>query len=351
MLDNPWLYAFLLQREVNELDPLPATGGTSSILVNEISKKEVQDALNVRLLDAIPNLGNSDYQVGIKERLEMAIEKLSLQKDFQAELKSAIAEAITKFGEENITKQLEDISIKYFKTEQELNALQIEIGLLKEEKNTSKTRIEELEAERKKLDSDLHAALEKLATHEHEPPEGPTSETAWKYFTEDLNRPKVTVSIKDGKVVLAGLQLPKLPDSQDFKKEYLSYVRRYFETAARKPGNPETKDEPATVAVKSTMPGNRQEEKAIPKKLVKSMTDDLTQLVGIGKIIRDLLHQHGIATFHQLSTTTEQEIETILAATGVSLGPTNPSNWIVQASLLAAGKLEEWQDWKKKQQK
>jgi DNA-directed RNA polymerase subunit beta' len=75
--------------------------------------------------------------------------------------------------------------------------------------------------------------------------------------------------------------------------------------------------------------------------------DDLTRVEGIGPKIAELLKNHGIQTFRELSGITPDQIRQILAAAGGIVATLDPSTWPDQAQLAAAGewdKLKEWQD-------
>lgn len=76
-------------------------------------------------------------------------------------------------------------------------------------------------------------------------------------------------------------------------------------------------------------------------------TDDLKKIEGIGPKIEELFHAAGITTFAQLSATSVEAMETILAEAGPRFSTHNPSTWAQQAGLAAAGKWDElkaWQD-------
>ena len=63
--------------------------------------------------------------------------------------------------------------------------------------------------------------------------------------------------------------------------------------------------------------------------------------------IAELLNNHGVTTFRELSTVSPDQIRQILAGEGGIVAASDPSTWPDQAQLAAAGewdKLKEWQD-------
>ena len=75
--------------------------------------------------------------------------------------------------------------------------------------------------------------------------------------------------------------------------------------------------------------------------------DDLKKIEGIGPKIEELFHNAGITTFAQLSETSVETMEAILAEAGPRFSTHNPGTWAQQAGLAAAGKWDElkaWQD-------
>ncbi len=75
--------------------------------------------------------------------------------------------------------------------------------------------------------------------------------------------------------------------------------------------------------------------------------DDLTKIEGVGPRIAELLNNHGISTFRELSTVSPDQIRQILAAEEGIVATRDPSTWPDQAQLAATGewdKLKEWQD-------
>lgn len=82
----------------------------------------------------------------------------------------------------------------------------------------------------------------------------------------------------------------------------------------------------------------------LPKKyLTKTGADDLTVVEGIGPKIGELLFAAGITTFAQLASTEVEKISEVLKAAGARYALANPGTWPEQASLLAAGKVAEFE--------
>jgi hypothetical protein len=63
--------------------------------------------------------------------------------------------------------------------------------------------------------------------------------------------------------------------------------------------------------------------------------DDLTRIAGIGPKISSVLRSAGIVTYAQLATTDVDQLEQILADSGIRLA--DPGTWPEQARLAAAG--------------
>jgi large subunit ribosomal protein L27 len=75
--------------------------------------------------------------------------------------------------------------------------------------------------------------------------------------------------------------------------------------------------------------------------------DDLKKIEGIGPKIAELFNNEGIMTFAQLSETSTEKMQEILAAAGSRYASHNPSTWAKQAAMAAAGQWDElkaWQD-------
>ena len=70
--------------------------------------------------------------------------------------------------------------------------------------------------------------------------------------------------------------------------------------------------------------------------------DDLKAVEGIGPKIDELLVAGGITTWHQLSNTPVERIQSILDAAGPSFRVANPSSWARQAGLLANARWAEF---------
>lgn len=76
--------------------------------------------------------------------------------------------------------------------------------------------------------------------------------------------------------------------------------------------------------------------------LAKLGMDDLKVVEGIGPKIDELLVADGITTWHQLSTTPVERIQSILDAGGSGFRIANPSTWARQAGLLASARWAEF---------
>jgi predicted flap endonuclease-1-like 5' DNA nuclease len=70
--------------------------------------------------------------------------------------------------------------------------------------------------------------------------------------------------------------------------------------------------------------------------------DDLKVVEGIGPKIDELLVAEGITTWHQLSNTPVERIQSILDAAGSSFRVANPATWARQAGLLANARWAEF---------
>lgn len=71
------------------------------------------------------------------------------------------------------------------------------------------------------------------------------------------------------------------------------------------------------------------------------VADDLTVLEGIGPKVRDVLSAGGITTFAQLAETDVTRLKELLDGAGFKY--MDPATWPEQASLLAAGKRDEFE--------
>jgi predicted flap endonuclease-1-like 5' DNA nuclease/uncharacterized membrane-anchored protein YhcB (DUF1043 family) len=76
--------------------------------------------------------------------------------------------------------------------------------------------------------------------------------------------------------------------------------------------------------------------------LAKLAMDDLKVVEGIGPKIDELLVADGITSWHQLSNTSVERIQSILDAGGPSFRIANPSTWSRQAGLLANARWAEF---------
>ncbi len=136
-------------------------------------------------------------------------------------------------------------------------------------------------------------------------------------------------------------------------------------TAAKKPAAPKKVTEktaatkkpaaPKKVAKKTATPKKAAEKKpaakkAAPKKAaVKKSTkpDDLTKIEGIGPKAAEALVASGLATFADVSKSTEKKIQKILEESEGRFGMMKPATWPKQAKMAADGKwdeLKKWQD-------
>lgn len=85
---------------------------------------------------------------------------------------------------------------------------------------------------------------------------------------------------------------------------------------------------------------SEKEAKAETKK-VKSSSDDLTIVEGIGPKVQELLNENGIQSFKDLSAKSADEIKAILEPKGGIYAAMDPTTWAEQAKLAAEGKTEE----------
>ncbi len=73
--------------------------------------------------------------------------------------------------------------------------------------------------------------------------------------------------------------------------------------------------------------------------------NDLKIVEGIGPKIEALFNNAGIATWHELSQTSTDKLQSILDAGGENYAIHNPSTWAKQALLAYQGKWKELKDW------
>ncbi len=73
--------------------------------------------------------------------------------------------------------------------------------------------------------------------------------------------------------------------------------------------------------------------------------DDLKIVEGIGPKIETLLHEGGIKTWAELSTTAVERLKEILEAAGSRYQMHDPGTWPKQAQYAAEGKFEELKEW------
>ena len=73
--------------------------------------------------------------------------------------------------------------------------------------------------------------------------------------------------------------------------------------------------------------------------------DDLTVVEGIGPKIQQLLHENAIKTWLQLSKTSVDALQAILASAGEKYRIHDPRTWPKQAEMAAAGKWDELQEY------
>lgn len=73
--------------------------------------------------------------------------------------------------------------------------------------------------------------------------------------------------------------------------------------------------------------------------------NDLKIVEGIGPKIEALFNAAGITTWHGLSETSTEKLQTILDAGGENYAIHNPSTWAKQALMAYEGKWQELKDW------
>ncbi|MCV2484893.1 hypothetical protein OD917_08155 [Flavobacterium sp. SH_e] len=73
--------------------------------------------------------------------------------------------------------------------------------------------------------------------------------------------------------------------------------------------------------------------------------NDLKIVEGIGPKIEALFNDAGIKTWHELSLTSTERLQSILDAGGENFAMHNPSTWAKQASMAYQGKWKELKDW------
>jgi large subunit ribosomal protein L27 len=110
----------------------------------------------------------------------------------------------------------------------------------------------------------------------------------------------------------------------------------------------ETAEAPVVAPTVAVAEAPAEEIQAPAKKAKKADAgDDLKKIEGIGPKIAELFNNEGIMTFAQLSETSTEKMQEILAAAGSRYASHNPSTWAKQAAMAAAGQWDElkaWQD-------
>jgi predicted flap endonuclease-1-like 5' DNA nuclease len=111
---------------------------------------------------------------------------------------------------------------------------------------------------------------------------------------------------------------------------------------------PETEQE-LVVAETVAEPESFQAEEAVAKTSVPAVDasspiypDDLTRIEGIGPKISELLNKNGISRYDQLAATDVETLKDLLNKGGPRFGLSDPSSWPEQASYLAAGEIEKF---------
>ncbi len=74
---------------------------------------------------------------------------------------------------------------------------------------------------------------------------------------------------------------------------------------------------------------------------LKTETDDLTKVEGVGPKISEILQENGITTFAKLADTEVEKLTEILAEAGSRYKSHDPQSWPRQAKLAADGKWDE----------
>jgi len=88
---------------------------------------------------------------------------------------------------------------------------------------------------------------------------------------------------------------------------------------------------------------NAAEAKAIMGKTIKE--NDLTIVEGIGPVIQDLFHKHGIHTWKALADTSVAKCQSILDGEGERFVVHNPGTWPDQSRMAYEGRWKELKDW------
>lgn len=104
-----------------------------------------------------------------------------------------------------------------------------------------------------------------------------------------------------------------------------------------------SKKKPATPQITPTFLFDTALAKTIFGKKVKE--NDLKIVEGIGPKIEALFNAAGITTWHDLSETSTEKLQTILDAGGENYAMHNPSTWAKQALMAYEGKWQELKDW------
>jgi large subunit ribosomal protein L21 len=119
--------------------------------------------------------------------------------------------------------------------------------------------------------------------------------------------------------------------------------------AAKKAAPAKAKAEPKKTADKKPAAKKAAPKKAAAKKAPakKASADDLTKIEGIGPKAAEAMVAAGLATFADVSKSTEKKIQKILDESEGRFGMMKPATWPKQAKMAADGKwdeLKKWQD-------
>lgn len=75
------------------------------------------------------------------------------------------------------------------------------------------------------------------------------------------------------------------------------------------------------------------------------VSEDLTQITGVGRKVQALLYSHGIDQWAKLATTEVNQLEEILHTAGERFRRHDPSSWPKQAELAAAGRWDDLREY------
>ncbi len=112
MLDNPWMFALLMQNEISRLD-------------------KTTPAVNPPVAGS--NLSQAELEAQIRKSFSDALAVLNFKPEMEVQLRAAMAEVLEKIGGENFIKTMEQLTKDLMDSRQQVTNLEAEVGRLKDE--------------------------------------------------------------------------------------------------------------------------------------------------------------------------------------------------------------------------